>query len=260
MTETDVIRVSNQINSVIGLHQTTKDSFYKDIESIKSGKFHLTPKGKCLYFENKYPELFNSQVAKYKNTSSFIGSVRRNTNPNQYNQCSNPLYVQFNQDLRTKTKISVKKIQKGKKIKGKKIKNKKQKVKVQIVKPIKSKTISKKGFYKSMLVFPNINRKNLINVKNVWEIQKAKNLFTFQEVHLIFNFDVLYYDNKKKKWIVLSKDNWYTATSGNSSKLRLLELYDFALINWNNFVVSLRQSKLDVRIKKELMRVFRIGQ
>jgi len=250
MTETDVIRVSNQINSVIGLHQTTKDSFYKDIESIKSGKFHLTPKGKCLYFENKYPELFNSQVAKYKNTSSFIGSVRRNTNPNQYNQCSNPLYVQFNQDLRTKTKISVKKIQKGKK----------QKVKVQIVKPIKSKTISKKGFYKSMLVFPNINRKNLINVKNVWEIQKAKNLFTFQEIHLIFNFDVLYYDNKKKKWIVLSKDNWYTATSGNSSKLRLLELYDFALINWNNFVVSLRQSKLDVRIKKELIRVFRIGQ
>lgn len=117
-----IIRVSNQLTSLITLKNIERQEFYNDVNLIKSKQ--ITNKS----FIEKYDNIFNGNIAFYgkkafkqyqnkeisfdvyqdKTINSFLGSVRRNINLKNIKKLDNNDYIEFNNDLRNETIIKIK--------------------------------------------------------------------------------------------------------------------------------------------------------
>lgn len=239
--EQSVNRFTNQINSVINLHKINNQEFFNDVNQLKTNQITFR------IFRTKYIELFDGTTAKFKNKDSFLGSYRRNINPNYFTQSKSKKVQTFNQEFRTYTiTIPKTKVSSYYKVKPKTLQTK------------ITKHISTKDTYRHTIVFEGLAKDKLKHIKQAWQLQKIKqnNLFAYQDVHLVFNFDV-YLIQKEWYTYIVESDIWLTFTSGISTKENLSKLFDVALQNWFNYVVDLEQSDLFVIINNIQTIVYR---
>lgn len=255
MYEKDVIRVSNQIASTILLAKISKEVFFDDIIFLKINQKKASVRND---FINKYPNLFNGNTAKYgqkafSNTrksrdiqtkeaiTSFLASVRRNANINNFINIPNQDYVDFNNELRTATIYKAKII--------------KQVSKAKSTTYSRSTIYSKRErYYKSTIGYIGFAEKEILGLKQVWQIDFIikNNLIGRQEVLLRINFD-LYYQNGQIKDL----DLWLTFSSSFSKIKELIFLYNVALNELNSYILRCQQSKLEVRPKRVCTYVIR---
>jgi len=255
MVKTDysnlVNRFTRNINAVISTKNISKMEFLNDINELKSKD--LTQKA----FISKYNDLFNGVYSffgkKYHNTTqfekqainSFLGSYRRNINPNYYNQSISKDVVNFNRDMRFTT------------TEKRKIDDKIKKTFNQTKHSRKIET--SKQQYREILGYKGFARKEVSFLKQVWNLNKIidNNLFGYQEIQFRLNYDVIDSNNN-----IVQSNIWTTIRSNLSSKSigkRLLEQYDIAYNRVLEFIAKLEQSKLFIKLKLVCTYVFRFG-
>lgn len=254
--EKSVIRFTNQLSSTITLKNTTKELFFDDIISLRTNK--LSKKD----FIIKYDNLFDGTTANFgqkafndkslsnqqqidKAISSFLGSVRRNSNINEFQNLSNQDFVKFNQDLRFASQV-----------KGK-ITTKVQKAKTTTYS--RSTIFSKTNkSYKSTIGYIGFAEKEVLGLKQAWQIDfiKKNNLIGRQEVLIRINYDLF---TQEKKPQIFSLNNWNTFSSGFSGKELLITLYLDVYRQVKEFIIKCSQSKLNVQLNRVCTYVIRKG-
>lgn len=237
----DVNRVTKQITSIITLKNISKQEFFNDVNNLKSNQIGIKD------FKNKYSDLFNGNIAKFKNKDSFLGSYKRNINPNYYKQSKSKDVINFNAEFRTRTiyipkvekkQISTKKVSKSEQISYKSDKNK----------------------FKSHLRYNGFAEKQINNLTNVYDLQKIKKnkLFGSQEVQLQLNYNTFFYDNDGFK-VYIAYDNWITFRSKLTKEKSLKNRLEVAKEKMIDFIVSMQQSDYQIEIIGIYTHVYRYG-
>lgn len=232
----NINKFTQDITSIITLHNISKQEFFDDISLIKPKK------AKYKWFKVKYSELFDGTYAEYKSKESFLGSYRRNINPKYYNQSQSKNVVKFNQELRFETIYKVKIQEKIAK-------------KFKTTKTTKT-VVSTKDIYQEKIGYLGFARFEVSKLNQVWTLNKiVKNsLFSFQEIQFRLKYDLI-----DELGNVVYPDIWITIRSNVSTSLTLLELYDDAFRKVLELFAKLEQSKLFMRLKKVCTYVFRYG-
>ena len=226
-----VNKFTNDITSIIGLKKISRQEFFIDINALKDKSLGITA------FKSKYIELFDGTFSKYKSSKktsmkdSFLGSYRRNMNPNYYNQVKSKDVIQFNQELRFET-------------------TEKEKVRKKIAKKFKT-TSAKTTTIKTTTKFHEnkgyfgFARSEIMRLKQTWNLKEvvSNNLFSEQEIQIRLNYDVIDIDG-----IIIQSDIWNTFRSNNTSSETLIYLYDDAFEKVLDFVSRLEQSKLFIKL------------
>lgn len=231
--ETQVNKFTKNLTATLLTKNITKMEFHQDINNLKSKTF-----GKRA-FKQKYNLLFDGTYAKFKNTYNFLGSYRRNINPNYYNDSKDPDIIHFNQELRANT-LTIPKVKK---------------IKIKLTKA-KKLLVSTKDSYFERLIFPGFDRFSILALKQVWNLTKIINnkLIASQEVQIVINFNLV-----DENGNVVYPDMWITKTSGLTRKEPLLKLYDIAYEEFIEWIIRMEQSKLFVDILNAYTQVYRFG-
>jgi len=239
-----VNKFTRNLNAIINSKKISNMEFLNDINELKSKD--LSNKA----FISKYNDLFNGNFSfygkKYEKTSnfekkaieSFLGSYRRNINPNYYNQSTSQNVKDFNRDMRFTT---TEKRRIDKKIKET-FKQTKHSRKIESSKDKYKETLGYKGFARNEVGF----------LKETWLLNKTNSLFAFQEIQFRLNYDLID-DNGN----IVFSDIWITIRSNVSSTMKLLDLYDYAFDKVLEFIATLEQSKLFIKLKLVCTYVFR---
>jgi hypothetical protein len=233
----DVIRFTGQITSTLMTKGITKAEFIDDIDSIKSKEMNQSA------FKRKYDLLFNGTYANFKNVSNFLGSYRRNINPNYFTQIKQKDIHTFNQELRFYT-TEYKRIDR--------------KVKSNFPNPFASRNVkSTKDNFHENIGYKGFAKSNVIGLKNAWNLNKVRNnkLFPIQCVQFRLNYDL-----KDLKGNDVYTNQWITVSSKYSTKQTLENLYDFAMKQMLLYIAKLEQSNLFIKMRKACTYVIRDGQ
>ena len=224
-------KFTRDITATIHTKGIENQEFFDDITNLKNKSFSQEQ------FISKYNVLFDGTYAKFKDTTSFLASYRRNINPNYYSQSNSIEVQQFNAKLRRNTI--------------------KRKIKKRVIKRDKKRTRHiRKDKYRETIKFYGLARNELGMLKNAWEITEInkRNFFAYQEVHITVHYDLVDDNNR-----MVYPDCWISFKSGISTELSLVELFDVCydkLIEWINLV---EQSKLYVSILESFTHTYRFG-
>ena len=227
---------TKNVGATLQVNNISNQEFQNDIVALKNKQLSNSQ------FQSKYSQLFDGTFSKYKDTNSFLGSYRRNTNPKYFKQSKDLKVRQWNQELRQKTVI-VRVIKPKKKV---------------IHKPHYKRKISK-GRYYDKTIYKGFARDKVAKLKNVWQIKYIidNNLFSYQWIHIVICVDICYIKDNKVK--ILTPNVWITFNSGIARKRTLLDLYDDAYKEYLAWLDRLEQSKLFANIKEVYTHVYRKG-
>ena len=235
-----VNKFTNNIEAIIGLNNITREEFFNDINALKDKSLGINK------FKSKYIEIFDGTFSRYKATKTtslrdnFLGSYRRNMNPNYYNQVKSKKVIQFNQELRfqtTEKEVIRKKIAKSFKTTTAKVKRIK----------TTSKFHENKGYF-------GFARSEVARLKQTWELKEVINnkLHASHEIQIRLNYDVI-----DENGNIINTDIWNTFRSNYTPTESLLNRYDVAFDKIIQFVSWLEQSKLFIKLKKVCTYVMR---
>ena len=235
-----VNKFTNDVEAVIGLNKISRQEFFVDINGLKDKSLGIKA------FKSKYIELFDGTFSKYKASKttslrdSFLGSYRRNMNPNYYNQVKSKKVIQFNQELRfetTEKELIRKKI-------GKKFKTTTAKVK-------RIKTTTKFHENKAYLGFA---RSEVARLRQTWELKEVidNKLHASHEIQIRLNYDVI-----DENGNIVNIDIWNTFRSNYTPTETLLTMYDKTFEKIIQFISWLEQSKLFIKLRKVCTYVMR---
>jgi len=229
-----VNKFTHDVESIIGLNQISRKEFFIDINGLKDKSLGINA------FKSKYIELFDGTFSRYKDRNSFLGSYRRNINPNFYNQVKSKKVIQFNQELRfetTEKELIRKKISKN--------------FKTTTAKVNREKTTTK--FHENKGYF-GFARSEVARLKQTWELKEVidNKLHASQEIQIRLNYDVI-----DENGNIVNTDIWNTFRSNYDKSDSLLNRYDIAFEKIIEFISWLEQSKLFIKLKKVCTYVIR---
>jgi len=235
-----VNKFTHDIEAIIGLKKISRQEFFVDINGLKDKSLGIRA------FKSKYIELFDGTFSTYRATKttsvrdSFLGSYRRNMNPNYYNQVKSKNVIQFNQELRFETTEK-------EKIRKKISKN----FKTTTAKVRREKTTTK--FHENKGYF-GFARSEVARLKQTWELKEVieNKLHASHEIQIRLNYDVV-----DENGNIVNTDIWNTFRSNYTPSETLLNRYDIAFDKIIEFISWLEQSKLFIKLKKVCTYVIR---